>query len=308
MIKTKEIQNYKNYGACISLSNENIELYVTVDCGPRIIYLACSGCENMMFNDVDREISHDVSSLFSEGDKWFIYGGHRLWASPEEFPKTYYPDNEKVVYEYLPNGVILTPAVQKVTGLAYSIVITLDETEPKVSIVHTIKNTNKETCKIAAWGLSVMDAGGTLIVPMNTEDTGFLPNRHISLWPYTKFSDKRMYWGDSYLGLKHDSECEGPIKVSLNNVSGKIAYINHNQAFVKSFLSLYNEDVTYPDFDTNCEFYSCKQFTEVESLSPLYTLKTGDSLTHTEEWTLIKGIKDFKLTEANCKKVAEKIF
>lgn len=308
MIRIKEIQSYKNFGACISLSNEYIELYVTVDIGPRIIYLASHGCENIMFNDVNRDFSYDVSSLYSENDKWYMYGGHRLSISPESFPKTFYPDNDKVVYEYLPNGIVLSPAVQKVTGLAYTLTITLDENAPKVTVLHTIKNTGKESVKISVCGLSVMDTGGTLIVPMNTDDTGLLPNRHFSLWPYTKFNDKRLFWGNSYIGLENKPDCESPVKVSVNNVSGKMAYINHNQAFVKQFLFDCGANIVYPDFDTNCEFYSCKHYTIVESLSPVYVLNTNESITHTETWKILKDIEQLKLNEKNCSKLASIIF
>ena len=288
MIKTKEIQNYKNYGTCVALSNGLLDLYVTVDVGPRIIYLARTGKENMMFNDIDRKTFYDVSSLYGEDAKWYIYGGHRLWASPEEFPLTYYPDNNKVVYEYTQNGVILMPPVQEVTGQAHTIEIALSETEPKVSVTHTIKNTGDKETKIAAWGLSVMDAGGTIIAPTSTEDTGFLPNRNIALWPYTDINDPRLLWDNEFIAMKHDSTRNRKLKVSFNSKSGKIAYINHDQAFIKKYDLC--DDGEYPDFNTNCAFFSCNDFTESESLSPLKTLKKGDSLVHKEEWTLLDNV------------------
>ena len=306
MVKIKEIQNYKNYGACVSISNEKIELLVTVDIGPRIIYLAHHGKENMMFNDVDRKISHDVSSLYGDGSRWYIYGGHRLWVSPEAFPLTYYPDNDKVIYEYLPNGVLFQPPVQKETGLAYKITVTMDDNEPKVQVIHEITNTLQTSVTGAAWGLTVMDAGGMIIAPLNSEDTGFLPNRHIVLWPYTHFSDSRLCLGDEYIGLKHNSRMNNPIKLSFNNMCGKLAYVNHNQAFIKSFKISYGSSLKYPDFDTNCEFYSCKDFTEAESLSPLYTLNNGESLTHAEEWTLLDDVEMCPLKEKDIKELAKK--
>ena len=38
MTNIKEI-NYENYGSCISMSNQTIEMIVTVEKGPRIVYL-----------------------------------------------------------------------------------------------------------------------------------------------------------------------------------------------------------------------------------------------------------------------------
>ena len=44
MTNIKEI-NYENYGSCISMSNQTIELIVTVEKGPRIVYLGFIGEE-----------------------------------------------------------------------------------------------------------------------------------------------------------------------------------------------------------------------------------------------------------------------
>ena len=83
MVSIREEASYKNYGKCLSISNGAIEVLVTVDVGPRIIRCACAGKENMMFEDIGRGTTHDVSQLYGEGKTWNIYGGHRLWMSPE---------------------------------------------------------------------------------------------------------------------------------------------------------------------------------------------------------------------------------
>ena len=43
----------------------------------------------------------------------------------------------------------------------------------------------------------------------------------------------------------------------------------------------------YPDYGCSNEFYTCPDFLEVETLSPLYTLKPGEACEHVEEWELI---------------------
>ena len=97
MISIKEVR-YKNFGKCLFISNDLMEVLVTVDIGPRIIKCNLKGKENMMFEDVERNFSNDVSSMFGEEKTWYTYGGHRIWLSPEGFPETYYPDNDKVLY------------------------------------------------------------------------------------------------------------------------------------------------------------------------------------------------------------------
>ena len=116
MITIKEV-TYKNYGKCLSLSNDSMELYVTVNVGPRIVKCNLLGKDNLMFEDIDRVTHTDVSSVYGEGKSWYIYGGHRLWLSPESLPETYYPDNDRVVYSTCSTGAEFMPPVQDIRNL-----------------------------------------------------------------------------------------------------------------------------------------------------------------------------------------------
>ena len=69
MISIKEVK-YKNFGKCLEISNDIMEVYVTVDIGPRIIKCNLKGRENLMFEDVERNFSNDVSSMFGEDKTW----------------------------------------------------------------------------------------------------------------------------------------------------------------------------------------------------------------------------------------------
>ncbi|MBO4429632.1 MAG: hypothetical protein J5832_06720 [Clostridia bacterium] len=303
MVSIKET-SYKNFGKCLSISNEKLEILVTIDIGPRIIKCNLAGKENLMFNDIDRKVTQDVSSLYGEDKTWYIYGGHRIWLSPEKFPDTYYPDNEKVVYTTFNNGAIFTPIQQDKTGLQLQMMLEMDETEPKVTIEHKITNTLKQPIEGAVWCLSVMDAGGAVVVPQPTEDTGLLHNRTLALWPYTKMTDKRVFWGDSFIALRQDPTVENPIKFGINNTFHKAAYINHGQALVKDF-DVDHPDGKYPDGGMSCEVYASALFTECESLSPLKTLKKGESITHTERWTVYDNIDIGEFSNDSLNKLSE---
>lgn len=306
MISIKEVP-YKNFGKCLSISNEKLELLVTVDIGPRIIKCNLIGKENLMFNDVERKISHDVSELFGEGKTWFIYGGHRIWLSPEKFPDTYYPDNEKVVYSTFSNGAVFTPSKQEKADIQLEMRVEMDETEPKVTIENKITNCSKQSIEGAVWCLSVMDKGGAVIVPQPKEDTGLLSNRTLALWPYTKMSDSRVFWGDNYIALRQDPEIKNAIKFGINNTAHKAAYICHGQALVKDF-DVNHPAGVYPDGGMSCEVYANEHFTECESLSEVKKLKRGESITHVERWTVIDDIDIDKFSNESLDKLGEKIF
>ena len=48
MVTVKEIENFKDYGKCVSISNGTIEALVTIDLGPRIISFGYVGSQNFM--------------------------------------------------------------------------------------------------------------------------------------------------------------------------------------------------------------------------------------------------------------------
>ena len=107
MVSYQEI-SYKNYGKCLEISNGAIDLLVTLDVGPRIIRFGFCGKENMLFEDIDREQNYnkeDMRAIYGQDKTWYLYGGHRLWISPE-YADTYYPDNTPIAYEKIKNGAV----------------------------------------------------------------------------------------------------------------------------------------------------------------------------------------------------------
>ncbi|MCL1859267.1 MAG: hypothetical protein FWF92_08555 [Oscillospiraceae bacterium] len=282
---------YKNYGKCKVISNGLFEMYVTVDIGPRIIKVNLTGKENLMFNDIDRAMCEDVSSVFGEGKNWYIYGGHRLWVSPEDMPKTYYPDNEPVGFKINANKILFTPPPQKVSDLQHSIEIEIYEDKACAKITHKIVNIGKKEVTGAIWALSVMAPGGTVICPQPDEDTGVLGNRCIALWPYTRLTDSRANFFDKYITVKQNKNINEKFKFGINNTKGWLAYQNHGQILKKSY-NPNHPDGIYPDWGMSTEIFTNHLFAEAETLSELKTLRHGEFIEHTEIWELIDASVD----------------
>ena len=298
--------NYLNYGKCLKLENKTTEVLITLDLGPRIIGYNLKDKPNMMWNDVERtgaQSGEHFDKYFFKGATWYSYGGHRLWTSPESSPETYYPDNDPVQYVIDGNTVTLTPPPQKSNNLQHVISLTLDENTSKVTLTQKVINVGKESQKISVWGLTVLDIGGTEIIPHNTKDTGLLQNRLISVWPYDDMTDSRINWGNKYITLYADKNAAGPFKIGTNNQSGWGAYLNHSQLFVKHFPHIEGEE--YPDYGCSFETYTCSQFLELETLSPLKTVAKGDSITHVETWKLFP-VEDTILSEQVIKELQDK--
>ena len=309
MIDVKET-TYGQWGKCIRISNGSIELYATVDIGPRIIRFGKIDGENVMFEDVNDLLNkEEAAPLFAEKfgeDKgvWHIYGGHRLWISPEYLPRTYYPDNEPVKYELTENGVILTPPQQVWNQVQYVIEISMSETEDKVSIEHKITNKAPFHAEFAPWALTVLAQGGKEIIPRNTRDTGLLGNGIIALWPYTKMTDKRVFWGDKYITLKQDKNAECPFKIGLDSDYCWAAYLIHGDAFIKRYDS--NPDGIYPDGGVNFETYTYTHFLEMETLGELKNLAPEETVSHKEIWEYAKNVAMVEDNDDDIQKFVDK--
>ncbi|MGN1121966.1 MAG: hypothetical protein ACI4RV_06330 [Eubacteriales bacterium] len=282
-----EIKEYSVFGKCVCIDNGVMELYVTVDIGPRIIKLNLKGKENMMFNDEKLAIYHDepnLKDMFGADARWYIYGGHRFWISPEKHPETYYPDNEPVAYDIKENVFTFYAPKQIFTGWQETMIVTVSESKAEASVEHVLTNMSERTQTGAIWGLNVTDKGGKAYVAQATEDTGLLANRTLMLWPYNVMTDKRFYMDDTYVGLAQETDAKAAFKIGVNNTRGKAVCVNHGTAFCIS--TDYIPGAVYPDNGCSCEMYSCANFLEVETLSPLYTLNPGESCRHTEHWSL----------------------
>lgn len=266
-------------GDALRVDNGHVEFTVPLAVGPRIIALGKLGGANIMFNDEHDEVNRDCSAIFGEGAMWHIYGGHRLWLSPEG-EDTYYPDNEPIKVEKLDNGVILSPSEWKVIKVQPSIRLEfIGDNELKVT--HTVINKGA-TRPLCLWALTVLKCGGKLELPLETRDTGLLANRNIVLWPYTDLRDERLDLYNAKLCIKSSVRATKPLKVGVYKKDIDATYTIGDTTFKKR----YSGEGDYPDFCCNFETYTSSLIHEVESLSPIATVRKGDSVTHVEYWTV----------------------
>lgn len=290
MINFKEIESYKEYGKVLCIENGVIEAYVTLDIGPRIIRFGFVGGQNIMNsnrNDFAPKCDEEFQSFFGKGKKWENLGGHRIWLSPEAYPDTYYPDLEPVKYEITEHGAIFTPNPEIENSVAKQLEIKMDSDDANMQVIMRAKNIGKKDLTFSIWGLSVAEKDGTVIIPMNTNDTGLLHNRIVSVWPYTDMSDKRIYWGKKYVTVSQDRNASDPIKLGFDLNSGIVYYVLGDDVFCKRYDAKHPESA-YPDGGCSFETYTNNCFIEIESLGELKTVKPEETSEHTECWSLCK--------------------
>ncbi|MEG1394769.1 MAG: hypothetical protein RSD04_03355 [Clostridia bacterium] len=276
--------NYKQYGQCISVSNGAIELIATTQIGPRIIFLGEKGGENIMYEDA-KDLINKGGEFFDENlpnkGIWHIYGGHRLWKSPE-YMDTYYPDNSPVQVEIDGASVSLTSDIELTTHIEKCITISMTN-DGAMTIRHSFTNKGDETTPpISLWGLSVLDKGAKAIIPLSTENTGFLANRNLVLWSYTDIKDPRLTIEQDKVILAQANIAQA-IKIGTR-INQPVKVLTKGLQFDIAFDDI--EDGNYPDFSCNVETYTNDIMLEIETLSPLFAIKAGETKTHSERWTL----------------------
>jgi hypothetical protein len=275
---------------CYRLSNGQVEVVVTTDVGPRIIRYGFIGGDNIL-----GEIPQDA--VTTELGTWKPWGGHRLWTAPEGMPRSYSPDNNPVKYTIERNRVRLLQDVEPATGIQKEIVVTLDASGPGVTIGHRITNRALWAIDVAPWALTIMNGGGTVILPQEpyrSHDEYLLPARPLVLWHYTDLTDPRFTIGRKYIRLRTDERLKEPQKIGVANKQGWGAYLRNRTLFVKRFA--WRTGATYPDFGSNAETYTAGTFIELETLGPLERLEPGTSVDHEERWTLFRDV-DIGTTE-----------
>ena len=290
MVSIKEIESFKDYGKCLSVSNGVIEAYVTIDIGPRIVRFGYVGGQNIMCSNrkaFGAKDDKEFTDFFGEGKKWENLGGHRIWISPESYPETYYPDLDPVDYEITEYGAVFTPKPETENGVAKSLEIKMDPDDTNMQVIMRVKNISENDKTFSVWGLTVSEVGGTLIVPMNTNDTGLLSNRIISVWPYTDMSNSRIYWGNKYVTLRQDQNEKKPIKLGFDLNCGTVYYCLNDEIFCKKY-NTNHPNAAYPDGGCSFETYTCQSMIEVESLNELKAVKPGEVSELTESWSLCK--------------------
>jgi len=281
---------------CISLQNETLELLVTQSVGPRVLSLRLTDGENVLAELEDLAMECPSAGTFH------FYGGHRLWHAPEEPARTYLPDDMPVDIFVIQNGLRATQQTEPQTGLQKSIEIQLTADSAQVTLTHRLTNHSLWDVTCAPWAITQLKTGGTAIFPQIRKDTGVLPNRSLTLWPYTDMTNPNVHWGSNYILMQ--ANMNSAFKIGFPNPRGWQAYWLNGTLFVKH--ADYHAQADYYDFGCSTESYCNDKFIELETLAPITTIIPGASATHVETWNLYKDIAPPQ-TESDAQALADKL-
>ncbi|MDD5687700.1 MAG: hypothetical protein PHE88_07720 [Elusimicrobia bacterium] len=275
-IQEKEINGFN-----MKVFNLNgIIIGVTTDIGPRILYLASSKKPDFNLLGVLPDGGVETSEGF-----WRIIGGHRLWSSPEAMPRSYSQDNEPITIDIEADTVRMYGNPETANSIQKEIIIK-PFGKKSIQVIHKIKNIGRWPVELGCWAISIMRKHGFAIIPVKppkVDKIGLLPDRHITLWPYTNLSDKRIIFGNEYIFIKQDTKAKGPIKIGTMVNPNWTAYWVEGLLFVKKFSE---EKSKYPDFGCSVEIYTNSNMLELETVGPLKLINPSESVQHTEIWDI----------------------
>jgi hypothetical protein len=279
-----ERTTYGGWEHIYRLHNDQIEVFVTEDVGPRVIRFGFVGGPNEF-----REVPEHMGK--TGGDTWRSYGGHCLWHAPEHPQRTYVADNNPVSVEVHHRSLRAVQAVEALTGIEKEIEISLEDTGSHVHVIHRLRNHHVWSVELAPWALSVMAAGGVGILPLMPKGShreNLLPSSSLVMWAYTNMADPRWTWGDRYILLRQNGTIDAPQKIGMSSAPGWAAYANKGHLFVKKYH--FQPQGVYLDLGASVEMFTNTVMLEVETLGPLTLLEPGAEVVHEEHWYLFSGI------------------
>jgi hypothetical protein len=265
----------------IQLDSGDVKLVASTTVGPRILGL---------IGPRGRNIFAELPDLMIEcpgTGPSHLYGGHRLWAGPEDPRVTYRPEDGPVEVERLANGFRLTGPADPIARIRRSIAVSATGTGC-FTLVHQIENTADDAQVLAPWAITMMPSGGRAWLPLLVgphDEGGFQANRNIVLWPYTRLDDPRLQIHDALLEARTDRDdliFDGPVKVGTAMRRGWIAHWSAGILFVKR--TRHDEDARHADLQATAQTYWNGVWGELETLGPLRPVAPGGVAEHVETW------------------------
>lgn len=262
---------------CLALIGGGLTVAMTLDAGPRILALHVGERPNLL-------AVHDGVNVTPSGKRYHTRGGHRLWHAPEDRERTYVPDDAPLTWSADGPSATFVQPVEAGTGIEKQLSVTLTG-ERQLIVDHALTNRGLWPVPLAPWAITQLMPGGWAILPQETTDTGLLPNRHLSLWPYTDIASRHITWDNRYVQVRAQLFKPNKLKLGWRNPAGWLAYVLDDLVFVKQ--ASFDAAATYPDGGCNSECYCDWRFIELETVAPLAPLAPGATVTHREQWSIL---------------------
>jgi hypothetical protein len=281
-----EKTQYHGTDAVRITNDKEDELVVLTGVGPRIISFRPEGGDNIFY--VNEE---DFSHPAGRDDPWRVFGGTRLWLSPET-ESSYSPDNDPCEVEILDRTVSVSSAPDPGTKIRKGMKISSDG--ECFTVTYSIKNEGTHLATAGLWAITCVQPieGASILLPWG--DGGPWNVKDMKYWrrwlqSVTDVTSAQWNPTNEFFIVNPTGEVG---KVGFANGRGFALYSVGNTAFIK--YAEYIPTAHYPDGGCSFEVYTCERFYEIETLSPLYVLGPNEGRSHIERWWAGKAKIDMK--------------
>jgi hypothetical protein len=281
-----EKTEYGGWTNCWRITNGLVDAVVTGDVGPRVMRFGFVGGQNF-FKEFAGQMGRSGEST------WQPRGGHRLWMGPEDVVRTYALDNGPVSISADGGMLAATSPVEAVTGLEKRIALSMAPTGGEVEVAHTLRNAGTDPVELAPWALTMLTPGGVGIHPFPPRrpyPEALAVSAPLVMWAYTDFTDPRWKLLRKYLVLRQDPRNSAPQKAGSFNQRTRGAYLLNDELFVKRSEAP-GTPAAYTDNGCSFETFTNADFLELETLGSVVRLEPGNTVTHTEWWSVHAGVQ-----------------
>jgi len=269
---------FKGWDNCWRISSSEIELVVTADVGPRVIYCGFRNGRNL-FKNFEEQMGR------SGEPAWMSRGGARIWIGPEDREASYAPDNTPVEIEVKDGALVATAPVEQGPRVQKQMIVRVEGS--RAEIVNRVRNVGMLPAELAVWTISVMAPGGVAVTgfpPRGTHPENLAPSNPLVMWAFTDLSDPRWTFLKKYLLLRQDASIRAPQKIGHFNADTWGAYFLDGDLFVKRCRA--DAAARYPDFGCSFETFTNDEMLELETFSPVRLVLPGEWIEHVEQWEL----------------------
>lgn len=279
--------------AAVELTTPALRLVAVHGTGPRIAWLSPAGGDNILFWD-----EHQPLKYVREPEAkrpWGLRGGHRVWTArfgADEDEQTYANDDAAGTCEISGDGFTVTGAICGETRSQRS--ITVRQLRPdRIEVVNRIVNTGNMLLGCGLWALTCSKPG---------PDTRYvIPLGDGSSWDTATITVFRAWAGhgtgsfrEDQFELIDDAYVLSPkgreTKRMISSPAGAIAMVDAKRDLTFAISTPWEQRATYPAQANLAMYVGPNNFmVEMETMGPHVVLKSGQSLEHRQEWTLVKG-------------------
>jgi hypothetical protein len=262
-----------------SIESPFLRLDYLAHAGPRLIRLVPAGTQTNLLAETPEQ------KWVTEAGEFHIWGGHRLWHSPEVHARTDIPDDQGLQVSETGRGAVRLHMPADASGIAKTIEVQLSAEKPALTLTHTLHNRGLWSVRVAPWAITQVPLGGQAVIPCAPlSKEGLLPNRVFVFWPYSDLNDPRLHLGNDYVRVDGTASPD-PFKIGLFTYQGWIGHVYGGYFLRKSFKP---QDIhRAPDFGCNVELWVRERFLEIETLGSMEWMEPGAEAVHVETWDVL---------------------